>query len=189
MPTTKPSVVPDGKQVRKLRLEKGWNQQKLADNAKIDGVPTPLAVRTVVTIEAGGRVAPSSLVAVAEGLDADWHELLAEGGNDDPGTVPKSGFVYPSFHDAIFLIDSLIRNVPGKPKNTGRRIHVIGLGGQFTWHLVRRHLIDSEGVLDKRVRNLNYTIFMIAEGTTRTRGSSEMGSCGKYIRLQDRGIQ
>src|SRR4051812_20526150 len=62
-------VYPDGKTIRKLRLAKGWQQQKLANEAKVN-------LRTVERAEAGkNRMDPTWLGNIARALEVDTSRI------------------------------------------------------------------------------------------------------------------
>ena len=89
MASKKSSYVPDGETVRRIRDQRGWSQETLAEKASI-------AVRTIRKIEKGDAVEARSLEAVAKCFRLnDWHELLTETEKVRLGLAADSGASAP----------------------------------------------------------------------------------------------
>jgi class 3 adenylate cyclase len=76
-------------------------------------------------------------------------------------TSPKSGDVFDNFQDTIPVIDRLIREGAADKNRTRTTLRVIGLGGQHTWDVLKRHIMGDGGGLNENVKNLDYTIFVV----------------------------
>jgi DNA-binding XRE family transcriptional regulator len=73
--------LPNGEKVGRLRADRGWTQEKLAENADINK-------RTVERIEAGDATTLTTLRVVAEALGVEVKELLATTGDQEAKAPP-----------------------------------------------------------------------------------------------------
>ena len=74
-------IQPDGQKINRLREERGWQAQDLADKAQC-------SLRTVTNLEAGKRCFKCTLAAVASALGVEYRELLA-GAEPPPPPPPR----------------------------------------------------------------------------------------------------
>jgi hypothetical protein len=74
----------------------------------------------------------------------------------------KSGDTFRDFHAIIPEIDRLIRPGMSEEVPPGTRLQVIGLSGQHTWEVFKRYITDPADRLKENVKDVRYTIFMVA---------------------------